>query len=135
MTSSSNYSIIEDATAGLNEAIQSGNKDDIEKFSKRTVKEANKRNNNWMPPPWAITALVPKLDGNVGTSPIQLDIEQKTALSSDACEILVFREKDNRPSLGKRLRSDKRDHSSSNDKNVSDNVNLYIYCICFKFDL
>ncbi|GKE46714.1 SET domain-containing protein [Tanacetum coccineum] len=28
---------------------------------------------------------VPNLDGNAGTSPIQLDIEQKTALSSDAC--------------------------------------------------
>ncbi|PWA72460.1 5'-3' exonuclease family protein [Artemisia annua] len=31
------YSRREDATAGLNEAIQSGNKDDIEKFSKRIV--------------------------------------------------------------------------------------------------
>ncbi|GKD84901.1 hypothetical protein Tco_1356055 [Tanacetum coccineum] len=29
---------------------------------------------------------VPNLDGNAGTSPIQLDIEQKTALSSDACD-------------------------------------------------
>nr|GEV04207.1 5'-3' exonuclease family protein [Tanacetum cinerariifolium] len=93
MTSSCNYSRIKDATVGLNEAIQSGNKDDIEEFSKRTVK-------------------VPMLDGNAGTSPIQLDIEQKTALSSDACEILIFRKKDSGPSLGKRL--------STTDDNIFD---------------
>nr|GEZ44241.1 5'-3' exonuclease family protein [Tanacetum cinerariifolium] len=92
MTTSSK---IEDATTGLNEAIQSHNKDDIEEFSTRTVK-------------------VPKLDGNAGTSPIQPDIEQKSTLSSDDCEILVFKEKDSGPSLGKRLRSEKSDHSSSN---------------------
>ncbi|PWA79923.1 flap endonuclease 1 [Artemisia annua] len=38
------YSRREDATAGLNEAIQSGNKDDIEKFSKRTVKVTKQHN-------------------------------------------------------------------------------------------
>nr|GEW72015.1 monodehydroascorbate reductase [Tanacetum cinerariifolium] len=55
-----------------------------------------------------------KLDGNAEVSSIQLDIEQKTALSSDAYEIPVSREKDSGPSLGKRLRSDKSDHASSN---------------------
>ncbi|GKD32232.1 histone-lysine N-methyltransferase CLF-like protein [Tanacetum coccineum] len=63
---------------------------------------------------------VPNLDGNAGTSPIQLDIEQKTALSSDACESLVSREKDCGPSLGKRLRSYKSDHALSNGNNVSE---------------
>ncbi|GJZ90671.1 histone-lysine N-methyltransferase CLF, partial [Tanacetum coccineum] len=63
---------------------------------------------------------VPKLDGNAGTSLIQLDIEQKIGLSSDACEILVSREKDCGLSLGKRLRSCKSDHASSNGNNVSE---------------
>nr|GEV27951.1 histone-lysine N-methyltransferase CLF [Tanacetum cinerariifolium] len=63
---------------------------------------------------------VPKLDGNAGTCLIQLDIEQKIGLSSDACEILVSREKDCGPSLGKRLRSYKSDHASSNGNNVSE---------------
>ncbi|GJS12824.1 histone-lysine N-methyltransferase CLF [Tanacetum coccineum] len=63
---------------------------------------------------------VPKLDGNAGTSLIQLDIEQKIGLSSDACESLVSREKDCGPSLGKRLRSYKSDHALSNGNNVSE---------------
>ncbi|KAK9064279.1 hypothetical protein SSX86_015659 [Deinandra increscens subsp. villosa] len=38
------YSRREDATAGLDEAIQAGNKEDIEKFSKRTVKVTKQHN-------------------------------------------------------------------------------------------
>ncbi|XP_076933638.1 flap endonuclease 1-like [Bidens hawaiensis] len=38
------YSRREDATAGLDEAIKSGNKEDIEKFSKRTVKVTRQHN-------------------------------------------------------------------------------------------
>ncbi|KAI3741672.1 hypothetical protein L1987_59346 [Smallanthus sonchifolius] len=38
------YSRREDATAGLDEAIQAGNKEDIEKFSKRTVKVTRQHN-------------------------------------------------------------------------------------------
>ncbi|KAD3068766.1 hypothetical protein E3N88_36646 [Mikania micrantha] len=38
------YSRREDATAGLDEAIQSGNKEEIEKFSKRTVKVTRQHN-------------------------------------------------------------------------------------------
>nr|GEU56870.1 ribonuclease H-like domain-containing protein [Tanacetum cinerariifolium] len=85
----------------------SRNKDDIEEFSKRIVK-------------------VLKLDGNAGTSPIQLDIEQKTTLSSDACEISVFMEKDSGPSLGRRLTSDKSNHSSSNGSHTA---NIHRDCV------